>query len=358
MHKSPQEYLLQCIAMASSKIGLCAPNPPVAALVVKDDVVLGLGVHQGAGTLHAEPIALQDAGAAARGAAIYVSLEPCAHYGRTPPCVEAILQAGIKEVYYAHHDVDKRVRGAGREFLLANGIKCELVRMAEADELYRYYDYWQRHKLPWIAAKLAVSADYKVAAADKSPLQISGVEANLYTQQQRLQHDAILSTVATVNNDNPSFNVRLESGCVAKPVFILDSKLQIRHNAKLWQTAKDITLFYAAGVDEGHLSEFVAKGANCVPVQLDAAGELSLTAVLQYIGSQGMHALWVEVGPRCLRSFYQQGLLQRMIVYKSEQALGQSYSGCDWLAAVLADDRFDKGRLGADFLFDGLFDEE
>lgn len=312
-------------------------------------------MHQGAGTLHAEPLAIAAAGSEAHGGTLYVSLEPCAHYGRTPPCTQAILQAGIKQVYYAHHDVDARVCGAGRKFLLEQGIGCELIALPEAKVLYRYYDFWQQHNRPWVTAKIAVSADYKVATANKTPVAISGVIANRYSHEMRKQHDAILSTVVTVNNDDPNFNVRLDDTIEQKPIFILDSKLQINIAAKIWRTAKNITLFYTAHAPKENISKLNAMGATCVAVASGEDDTINLAAVLDYIGAAGVQALWVEVGPICLQSLYQQQLLQRLIIFGGAEELGAKYYGAEWLADVIVRHDFLQSALGLDIMYDFCF---
>jgi diaminohydroxyphosphoribosylaminopyrimidine deaminase/5-amino-6-(5-phosphoribosylamino)uracil reductase len=351
-HKS---YLQKCIVLALEQLGDTAPNPSVAAIIVKDGEIIGSGVHQGSGMLHAEPLAIAAAGAAAQDSTIYVSLEPCAHYGKTPPCTQAILQAGIKQVYYAHHDVDVRVCGAGRRFLLAHGIGCELIALSEAKILYRYYDFWQQHNRPWVTAKLALSADYKVATANKEPIAISGEVAKHYSHQMRKQHDAILSTAITVNNDDPSFNVRLDGVTEQKPLFIIDSKLQINIAAKIWHTAKNITLFYTADAPKENISKLNARGATCVAVATSADGKINLAAVLDYIGTRGVHALWVEVGPACLHGFYQQQLLQRLILFVSSKELGAECYGAEWLADAMTKHDSLQSELGLDVMYDFCF---
>ena len=347
--------LQQCCKLAMQKLGSCAPNPSVAALVVRDGAIIAAGVHQGAGTLHAEPIALKRASEQAEGAILYVSLEPCSHYGRTPPCVAAIVAAGISEVYYAHGDIDSRVAGRGASYLRKHGIYCEQIEIPESKLLYRYYDYWQRTKLPWVTAKLALSADYKIAAADKSPIAISGSEANAYTQLQRAQHDAILTTATTVNNDNPRLNARLPAETLQKKVYVLDRELKIKDDLQLWHTAEKLIIFHAEVADTTRLQQLQSKGAVCVLLPTNALG-LDLAAALEYIGGQGCHALWVEVGARCLQSFYAAGLLQRLIFYVATQKLGSdAYAGIITPEAVAGYSSMQQGVLGDDTLYEYLF---
>ena len=347
--------LQQCCELAMQRLGRCAPNPSVAALVVRDGEVIASGVHQGAGTLHAEPVALNAAGKAAAGATLYVSLEPCSHYGRTPPCVAAIVAAGISKVYYTHGDIDSRVAGRGANYLREHGIYCEQIEIAESKLLYRYYDYWQRTSLPWVSAKLALSADYKIATADKKPIAISAAVANAYTQLQRAQHDAVLTTATTVNNDNPRLNARLPDETLQKKVFVLDSELKINTAAQLWQTAEELVIFHAETADTARLQQLQAKGALCVALPASSQG-LDLVAALKYIGAAGCHALWVEVGAKCLHGFYDARLLQTLVLYVSQQKLGaDAYASTVTPERVAGYSSVQQIKLGDDTMYEYLF---
>ncbi len=185
------QYIKKTLTLAEQRRGFCAPNPAVGAVVVKNEKIIGSGAHQQCGEPHAEVLALQAAGEAARGATLYVSLEPCCHWGRTPPCSELIIQSGISAVYYAYRDPNPAVAGQGAEKLRAAGIDCHYVAMPEADDFYASYYYWTEHHRPRVTAKIALSLDSKIAGVNGQPLTITGVPLQQYTHHGRQHSDAL-----------------------------------------------------------------------------------------------------------------------------------------------------------------------
>lgn len=314
MKASDISYLQQALKAAETRRGYCAPNPAVGAVIVKNNCVLGVGVHQAVGHPHAEIEALHKAGNAARGASLYVTLEPCCHQGATPPCTEAILAAGIQRVIFGFQDPNT-IAAHGSKVLAQAGIACEQITVAEIDLFYRSYAYWVRYRRPWITVKLAMSADYKIADDRGRPVPITGALCHALTQESRYRADALLTTVQTIINDDPQMNARLPNKTVAKPVFVLDSHLQLNRSARLFKTAKNITVY--------HRNDVAAHGdLNCVAVPYDQQG-LDLTVVLEDLGQRGLHDIWVEVGARAFDSFCQNKIANEVILYRSRKILGQ-----------------------------------
>lgn len=315
-------YLQQALELAKNRRGFCAPNPAVGVVLVKHDKVIATGQHWAAGYPHAEVDALNKVGDEARGATLYVTLEPCCHFGKTPPCTQLIIARGIAEVIYGFSDPNPDVAGKGREELLAAGIACRHLPLPEIEVFYASYQHWWRYRTPFVTAKIALSLDGKIAAADGKPITITGPELKVLTHEYRKQSDAILTTVKTIICDNPMLNVRVADEVFAKPVYILDRDLQIPMTSNIWQTAKRLVLFHQASVDVKRLSLLQEQGAVChaVPAQ---GQEMDLSAVLQVMGQEGIHDLWVEAGGRCFTSFITKRLLQRALIYIAPLCLGE-----------------------------------
>ncbi len=330
------QYLKHALSLAEHTRGQCAPNPAVGAVLVKDTKILAEGVHLGVGHDHAEIAVLQQVShAETEGATLYVTLEPCCHQGKTPPCTEAIKKFPLAQVIYAYQDPNPLVAGQGHKILEQAGIVVEQHMVTEIDYFYQSYQYWQQQKRPFITAKLALSLDGKIAGYQGQPQQITGPELQQLTHQQRLHSDAILTTVRTIIHDDPQLNVRINKQTQSKPLYILDSQLQLPENASVRQTAKAITLFYDAELSAEQVSAQECTGVSCVPITREATG-LCLTSVMDYIGKQGVHDLWVEAGGQLLSSLLNADLVQRCLLYVAPKIIGDNgltaFSQADILA--------------------------
>ena len=311
------DYLRLALQAAEEFAGLTAPNPAVGAVLVKEGEVLAVGAHQRAGTAHAEVNALTIAGDA-RGAIAYVTLEPCCHQGKTPPCTHALIAAGVSQVFYGLADPNPQVTGKGQAQLQAAGILCTHLPLAEINEFYRHYAYFHQHGLPWVTVKLALSLDGKIAAARGQPVTLSGAAVNHFTHLQRKRHHCLLTTITTVQNDDPALNVRLGAEPpLLKPVFILDPWLQFSPQQQLAATAQKIILLHQKGVSPTKEQQQF----ECIEVQGEG-GQLDLSEVLVAIAKAGFHSVWVEVGGRCLQSFLKQNLAQQGYFYICPKLLG------------------------------------
>jgi diaminohydroxyphosphoribosylaminopyrimidine deaminase/5-amino-6-(5-phosphoribosylamino)uracil reductase len=316
-------YLLQALDLAKLRQGFCAPNPTVGAVVVKDGQVIAQGYHWAAGHPHAEAAALAQLDPSqCQGATLYLTLEPCCHYGRTPPCSLLLIQRGIKAVYYGFKDPNPIVAGKGREHLLQNGISCEQIPLAEIDAFYQSYFFWTQNRLPWVTAKIALSLDGKIAGTHGKPAAITGVELQKYTHQWRKRSDAILTTAKTIRQDNPQLNIRLEDETYAKPLYILDRCLTLPLQSQILHTTHSITAFHAADADVDRKKDLESAGIRCISLTQEY-DKLSLVEALQHIGKDGVHDLWVEAGGRCFQSLLQEKLLHRALVYIGFKWLGQ-----------------------------------
>jgi diaminohydroxyphosphoribosylaminopyrimidine deaminase/5-amino-6-(5-phosphoribosylamino)uracil reductase len=272
-----------------------------------------------AGHPHAEVAAIAAyPGTAYEALCLYVTLEPCAHHGRTPPCVEAIIAAGIGRVVFAYRDPNPQVAGRGQRMLQAAGISCEQTAVPAIDFFYRSYAHWVATGRPWVTVKMAMTADGYCATAAGQPLQITGEAANQLTHQTRAQADAILTTAQTVLADDPQLNARLPSGTVAKPVYVLDRACRLTAGRRLENTAASLTCYHARAAHP-------PSAPLAARYQAIAASEqyVSLAAVLTNIGLAGTHDLWVEAGPTLLATLHAGGWINALRIYRSPHALGE-----------------------------------
>lgn len=319
--------LKQALGIANEFRGRCAPNPAVGSLVVSQGKVVGQGRHRGPGSDHAEVEALKEAGELARGATLYVTLEPCNHTGRTPPCTEAIIASGIQEVIYAFPDPNPKVKGGGTERLRQAGIKVIEVHVKDIYEFYDSYAYWCRTSFPRVTAKLAVSEDGKIAGPEGVPLSLTGEELGRFTHAQRKRTDAILTSYRTVKADDPKLNARTAEGTEPKPVYVIDPRLEFPPTAQLRHTAKTITLFYDPQTPRQKVDGLRELGIRCIGVGTDENG-LKWDAILKQVGEDGVHDLWVEAGGKMFQALVKGGYVYRAYLYVAPMKLGEhAYAG-------------------------------
>ena len=287
------------LAFGRRGLGRTAPNPSVAALVVRDGVVVGRGITAPGGRPHAEPIALAQASGASRGATLYVTLEPCSHHGRTPPCVETVLAAGVARVVVALRDPDPRVAGRGIAQLRAAGLDV-VEDVAAAEALQDHLGHVQRVTLgrPVVTLKLAETADGIAAAAPGTPrLLITGARANTHVHRLRSLHDAVLIGRGTAEADDPLLTVRLPGETAANPIrIVLDTGARLSPESQLVRTARShpVLLIVSADVETSRTARLEAQGVEIcrMPKSEPALGE-----VLGELGARDLTRILCEGGP-------------------------------------------------------------
>jgi diaminohydroxyphosphoribosylaminopyrimidine deaminase/5-amino-6-(5-phosphoribosylamino)uracil reductase len=308
--------------------GRTSPNPSVGAIVVKDNAIVGKGYHKKAGLAHAEPNALQDAGSKARGATIYVTLEPCNHTGRTPPCTQAILTAGIKRVVIGMADPNPKVTGSGAEFLASQGLEITTgILEQECCELNRPFIKHATTGLPWVIMKAGMSMDGRIAAGPGIRTAITGAESLRRVHLLRDRVDAILIGVETAIADDPSLTARLSNRQGRDPErIILDTDLRLSPGAKMLHqdSAAGTWIFCGPVASKKNAQALEAVGARVERVGLDAVNKLDLQAVLKIIGSNQKNSVLVEGGGRVHGSFLQQGLVDEFFVFMAPIFLGEA----------------------------------
>lgn len=317
-----EHYLTKALHLAKIRRGFCAPNPAVGAAIVKDNHILGSGYHYAGGHPHAEAEALKNVDEqAARGATLYVTLEPCCHTGKTPPCTDLLIRRGIKRVVFGMRDLNPEVANKSEFILQAAGIETVYLPLPEIQQFYASYRFWWQEKRPYITAKLAMSLDGKIAGAHGERIYLTGAAAQQFTHEQRRQSDAILTTAKTIIADDPLLNVRLANETCRKPVYIIDSRLETPLNANVFLSAEKVILFHHSQADAEKITAYSNKNAQCVKVSANKNG-LNLLEIVNYIGGNGAHDVWLEAGGRCFAAFLQENLIQHAFIYIAPQWLG------------------------------------
>jgi diaminohydroxyphosphoribosylaminopyrimidine deaminase/5-amino-6-(5-phosphoribosylamino)uracil reductase len=302
--------------------GLPYPNPWVGCVIVGDGRVVGKGFHHGAGTNHAEVEALNDAGARARGAALYVTLEPCCHHGRTPPCTEAILKAGIREVYYAMKDPNPLMAGKSARLLSRRGLRMHGgVCSEEATALNEMYVKFQTTGMPFVTAKVATSLDGKIATRTGQSKWITDEAARRRARQLRAEHQAVLVGINTVLSDDPHLGPR-EPGAAEPWRVVLDSRLRIPLNSQVVKSGRCIVAC-ASKASSAKKARLERSGARVFPFR---GRHVPLKALLRRLAKEEIISLMVEGGGEVLGSFFDLRLVDRVCWFLSPIILGSAKS--------------------------------
>jgi diaminohydroxyphosphoribosylaminopyrimidine deaminase/5-amino-6-(5-phosphoribosylamino)uracil reductase len=323
-----QRFMQLALALGRRGQGRTWPNPAVGAVVVKDGVIVGRGWTRAGGRPHAEAVALAHAGEAARGATLYVTLEPCSHVGKSPPCADAVIAAGIKRVVSAIEDPNPEVAGQGHARLRAAGIAVDIgLGAAEAARDHAGHFRRIRDKRPHVTLKLAVSTDDKIAAAGHKPLAISGEAARPRMHLLRAQSDAILVGIGTVRPDDPLLTCRLPGMEARSPVrVVLDRALRISGTSRLVQSARATPLWLMTSslAEAAAAMKLGAAGAQVIRVATTATPPpgLDLSAVLHALAERGITRLLVEGGARVASSFVAAGLVDEFWLLRGPGAVG------------------------------------
>ena len=324
-----ERFMRAAISLARRGLGQTSPNPAVGALVVRDGVILGRGWTQKGGRPHAEPLALAEAGAAAKGATLYVTLEPCSHHGKTPPCAETIVAAGIARVVSAVEDPDSRVAGRGHALLAAHGIAVThgvLAHDARRANLGHMLRVTQNR--PMVTLKLAETADGYVAGTAHDPrLSITGAAANAQVNVARAMHDAIMVGIGTVLADDPLMTVRLLGLEESQPLrVVLDTHLAFPLNSRLAETARDVPVLVITGPESSATKahDIRQTGVEVVHVGLDSSGHVDLQQCLALLAERGLTRVFSEGGPRVAERLIALGLADDIVLYTSVKPLGRA----------------------------------
>ena len=314
--------MMEAVRLAQKGAGFVNPNPKVGAVIVKDNKIIAGGFHRKFGTLHAERDALRDAserGVDVRGAEMFVTLEPCCHFGKQPPCTQAIIESGIKKVYIGSRDPNPLVNGKGVKLLEDAGI--EVVRdflREECDALNPYFFHYIKTKIPYVILKYAVTADGLTATSNGKSRWISNEKSRAYVHKIRSEVSAVMTGIATVKSDDPMLNVRLDDGEVHhQPVrVVLDSKLELPPESKLALTTCEIPVIdvCALNADEEALKRKAALknlGVEFLECEQNENGHFDLESLFKKLGERNIDSVLVESG----------GGLNASLLFENEEPL-------------------------------------
>ena len=322
-----QRFMQLALTLGRRGQGLTWPNPAVGAVVVKDGVIIGRGWTQPGGRPHAEPEALKRAGEAARGATLYVTLEPCSHVGKSPPCADAIIAAGIARVVSAIEDPNPEVAGQGHAELRAAGIAVDIgLGAAEAARDHAGHFRRVRDRRPHVILKLAVSSDDKIGAAGRKPVAISGEAAKARVHLLRAQCDAILVGIGTVRADDPLLTCRLPGMAARSPVrVVLDRSLRIPGSSRLVHSARETPLWVMTSnlAEAPAAMKLGAAGAKVIRVATATPPPgLDLPTVLRALAEKGITRLLVEGGARVASSLVAAGFVDEVWLLRGAEPVG------------------------------------
>lgn len=356
MTASPQDdlrYMQLALSLGRRGLGNTWPNPAVGAVIVREGDIVGRGWTMPGGRPHAETEALRRAGDNARGATLYVTLEPCSHHGKTPPCADAIVAAGIARVVSALEDPNPEVAGQGHARMRASGIAVETglcaqdARRSHAGHILRI-----REGRPLVTLKLAASADGKAGLKGRKPVAITGAAARDFVHGLRAMNDAILVGIGTVLADDPELTCRLPGMQAQSPLrVVLDASLRLPPSSGLAQSARDLPVLVVAS-DQAKGDDAKLRALGVEVVRVSPAGErVDLRAALKALAARGVTRLMVEGGPIVAASFLRAGLVDEVVLLRSPNEIGPD--GIDAIEGGSLDEIVQSGRfraLGSDSL--------
>ncbi len=320
-----RELMRQALALAERGLYTTTPNPRVGCVVVKDGAVVGTGWHEKAGLPHAEVLALKAAGERARGATLYVNLEPCSHHGRTPPCADAIVAAGVERVVAAMQDPNPKVAGAGFARLRAAGIEIEHGLMEdEARELNIGFVARMTRGRPWVRLKIAASLDGRTALANGKSQWITGEAARADGHRWRARACAILTGHGTVRDDDPQLNVRGVETPRQPLKIVVDSRFETPTSARLLKDGK--TLIAGAVNETARIAALKGAGADTVIIPNDR-GKVELFKLMEELARRELNEIHVEGGAKLNGSLLQAGVVDELLVYLAPSVIGDSGRG-------------------------------
>jgi diaminohydroxyphosphoribosylaminopyrimidine deaminase/5-amino-6-(5-phosphoribosylamino)uracil reductase len=320
-----REFMRQALELAERGLNTTTPNPRVGCVIVKDGAVVAGGWHEKAGLPHAEALALKAAGAQARGATLYLNLEPCSHQGRTPPCADAIVAAGVKRVVAAMQDPNPKVAGEGFAKLRAAGIEVEQgLAEGEARELNVGFVARMTRGRPWVRMKIAASLDGRTALANGKSQWITGEAARADGHRWRARACAILTGHGTVRDDDPQLNVRGVDTPRQPLKIVVDSRFETPPTARLLKDGK--TLIAGAVNDAERIAALKHAGADTVIIPNDR-GKVELFKLMEELARRELNEIHVEGGTQLNGSLLQAGVVDELLVYLAPSIIGDSARG-------------------------------
>ncbi|MDE6781272.1 MAG: bifunctional diaminohydroxyphosphoribosylaminopyrimidine deaminase/5-amino-6-(5-phosphoribosylamino)uracil reductase RibD [Ruminococcus sp.] len=317
-----EDYMQTALDLAEKGMGYTSPNPMVGAVIVKNGEIIGKGYHRKYGELHAERNAFADCHEDCSGADLYVTLEPCCHHGKTPPCTDIIIQKNIKRVFIGSSDPNPKVAGKGVSILREHGIEViEGVLKDKCDRLNEIFFHYITTKKPFVTMKYAMTMDGKIACRTGKSKWITAETARQYVQYERLRHSAIMVGVGTVIADNPLLTCRLENG--RNPVRIIcDTNLRTPLDSEIVKTARDIpTIIAVCSDDTEKISQYENYGCRVMTVR-ESGGHTDLNDLMDKLGADGIDSILIEGGGELNYSALRSGIVNKVQAYIAPKVFG------------------------------------
>ncbi len=317
-----ERYMTRALELAEKGRGRTSPNPMVGAVIVVEERVVGEGYHQVAGAPHAEVNAIEDAGGKAPGATMYVTLEPCNHAGRTPPCAAQVVEAGIARVVMALRDPNPVVSGGGERFLTEHGVEVECgVMEDDARRQNEAYLKWVTEGFPFVTLKMAMSLDGKVATRTGDSMWISSEESREYVHRMRSESDAVMVGIGTVLSDDPRLTARMGGYKGAPLRVVADSRARTPMTSRVADVSEAPTLVAVAG-DAPVESVEALEVRGVEVVRVGSGGSVDLRALLKLLAGRDIVSLMVEGGPGIASAIWEHGLVDRLVFYYAPMIIG------------------------------------
>lgn len=352
-----EEFMRRALRLARKGEGSVSPNPLVGAVIVKDGRIIGEGWHQRCGENHAEINAIQSAAAPIEGATFYVTLEPCSHHGRTPPCAEALVANRPARVVIGTRDPNPLVSGKGIEILRKGGIKTDVGILAEeCIEINRFFFKYIRTGLPYVTLKFAQTLDGRIATSSGDSRWISSPESLRFAHHLRAVHDAVIIGAGTVIKDNPKLTCRLVRG--RDPIrIVLDSHLSLPLDAEILIDGKKTLVACTDSARKEKKKALEKKGIEILNIEKDSKGRVLLAELLKKLGRRGISSVLVEGGAGVATSFLEENLVDRLLVIVAPRIVGEGINAIGNLGILKIEDalNFSFGkitRMGDDLIVD------
>jgi diaminohydroxyphosphoribosylaminopyrimidine deaminase/5-amino-6-(5-phosphoribosylamino)uracil reductase len=360
-----EQWMKRALRLAKAGRGRTSPNPVVGAVLVKRGKVVGEGYHARIGEAHAEMIALRQAGENAREAILYLNLEPCTHYGRTPPCVPQVIKAGLRRAVIGMEDPNPLVNGKGIEALRKSGLDVKVgVLEKECRKINEAFCKYILKKEPFVVLKVAATLDGKIATRNGDSKWISGEASRRLVHKLRDQFDGVLVGIGTVLRDDPLLTTRLEGGREPYRI-ILDSRLKIPEEAKVFEhSPSEVILATTGSAPRDKIERLEKRGARVLIVD-SREGRVNLRSCLSKLGEIGVMSLLVEGGSQVNGSFLDQGLIDKFLLFLSPKLMGDPQAvgifggrGVSNLKETVAVKEIKTRRIGEDIFVEGYFEWE
>jgi diaminohydroxyphosphoribosylaminopyrimidine deaminase/5-amino-6-(5-phosphoribosylamino)uracil reductase len=363
--KTDIQFMSKAINLARKGDGMTSPNPMVGAVIVKNGIVVGQDYHKKAGQAHAETLAIASAGKATKDATLYVNLEPCNHYGKTPPCTEAIISAGITRVVIAMRDPNRRVKGGGIERLMEAGIQTEVgILKDKAEILNEKYLYHARTGMPFVIIKVASTLDGKLATKTGDSQWISSPKARKLAHLLRKSVDAVAIGSGTVLKDDPLLTVRLGREDFFSHRIIFDTDLKINPDARIFSEKDSGKIFIIASKYSNSEKRKQLEGAGAAIIQINAGkeGYPDIRETLLELSKEGITSILVEGGARLIASFIKSDMANKLIIVYAPVIIGGRLAvpmvdelGIESLKEACILKNHSWHRFGGEMIFTGYF---